>query len=477
MFDYILRGVRGAVRLGFVALAVTLSINIAAHADASVLTGTYSISGISDVQSCLNPADEGPSNESGSITLAGDDTGEFSGSGTADGGEVSISVSGVLFTNNSFNIEIDFQNSTDGESGTLTGNGQFDGGSTLHLNASGSSNLCNVVFVDFTLVRTSDSVGIPAFDTGLEVTAPTLLNSFVQGQPVANGLRARTALRRQGTGALAFNGGFMITGQAAGDGATSPIGAWAAYSRTDTKNDFVSTTFSSDRDDFLLGFDVRPNDTMVLGVSLGLERTDTRTFFNQGEQDTTSITVAPYIGALLTDWLSVDVSVGYSDVSTDQFRTVPGTATRVNSDVESHRLFANGNVAAMYGFGNLLASAQAGLLWARQRDDDFLESNGLTVAARSTSIGRLLFGGELAYTAGAFEPYVNLMFQHDFSKTAQNFAPGVAAPRNDDNDLLVALGLRYFGKDGLSASVQYTTLRGRRNLSEQSYSAYVRWVF
>lgn len=477
MFDYMLRGVRATVRLVLVALAITLSVNMAAHADATVLTGTYSISGISDAQSCLNPADEGIESESGSITLSGDSDGHFTGTGSVGGGTVSVSVSGVLFTNNSFNIQIDFQDSSNGESGTLTGNGQFDGDSKLHLNASGSSNLCSVVFVDLTLLRVSDSVVNPAFDTGLEVTAPALLNSFVQGQPVANGMRARGALRNQGTGAFAFNGGVMITGQAAGDGAASPIGAWAAYSRTDTKNNFVSTTFSSDRDDFLLGFDMRPTDTMVLGVSLGLERTDTRTFFNRGEQDTTSITVAPYVGALLTDWLSVDASVGYSDVSTTQFRTVPGTGARVNSDVESYRLFANGNVAATYGFGNLLASAQAGLLWARQRDDSFLESNGLAVGARSTSIGRLLFGGELAYGMGAFEPYVNLMFQHDFSKTSQTFAPGVAAPRNDDNDLLIGLGLRYFGKDGLSASVQYSTLRGRRNLSEHAYSAYVRWAF
>jgi outer membrane autotransporter protein len=255
------------------------------------------------------------------------------------------------------------------------------------------------------------------------------------------------------------------------------MGAWAAYSRTDTKNDFVSTTFASDRDDFLLGFDMRPNDTMLLGVSLGLERTTTDTYFNRGEQDTTSITVAPYVGALLTDWLSVDASIGYSDVSTDQFRTVPGTGARVNSDVESYRLFANGNVAATYSFGNLVASAQAGLLWAKQEDDEFQESNGITVGSNSTHIGRLLLGGELAYTAGAFEPYLNLMFQHDFSKTQQNFAPGVLAPENDDNDLLVALGLRYYGKNGLSASVQYSTLRGRQDLSEHSYSAYVRWAF
>ena len=468
----------GAPRAGaFISamLAATLLIGTEARADASVLSGTYTISGFSDSQICLNPGDEGINNESGSITLSGDSTGHFSGSGSVDNGAVSISVSGVLFNNNSFSIQIDFQDGS--EVGSLSGSGTFDGSSMLQLSASGSSNECSSVFVEIKLTRLGDQVRNPQFDTGIEVTTPAALNSFVQGQPVANGMRTRTALHNRGDGALAYNNGFMISGQAAGDGAAAAMGAWAAYSRTDTKNDFVSTTFASDRDDFLLGFDMRPNDTMLLGVSLGLERTTTDTYFNGGEQDTTSITVAPYVGALLSDWLTVDASIGYSDVSTDQFRTVPGTGARVNSDVESYRLFANGNVAATYSFGNLVASAQAGLLWAKQEDDEFQESNGITVGSNSTHIGRLLLGGELAYTAGAFEPYLNLMFQHDFSKTQQNFAPGVLAPENDDNDLLVALGLRYYGKNGLSASVQYSTLRGRQDLSEHSYSAYVRWAF
>ena len=57
---------------------------------------------------------------------------------------------------------------------------------------------------------------------------------------------------------------------------------------------------------------MQPDKDWVVGVAMGVERTNIDNFFNPagaGEQDTTGITLAPYIGGLLTDWLSVDATV------------------------------------------------------------------------------------------------------------------------------------------------------------------------
>ncbi|MFT5172672.1 MAG: outer membrane autotransporter protein, partial [Gammaproteobacteria bacterium] len=200
-----------------------------------------------------------------------------------------------------------------------------------------------------------------------------------------------------------------------------------------------------------------------------------KTRFNNGEQSATGISVTPYIGYLFSNWLTFDAAVGIGSVSTDQFRTAG--AARISSDVESTRIYGSMNATATWTFDRVLASGRAGLLYATQEDDKFLESNGAAVARSRSSVGRLLFGGELAYSLAAWEPYVSGTFEHDFTRTRTIAVAGVAQPKNDDTDVLFATGLRYFGKNNISGSVEYSTVLGRRNLDEDNFSASVRWQF
>ncbi len=244
---------------------------------------------------------------------------------------------------------------------------------------------------------------------------------------------------------------------------------------TDSSNDFSSTAFSSDRHTVLLGLDVMPTDKWLLGVFVSLERSEIKTRFNGGKQSITGISLTPYAGFLLTDWLTVDAALGIGTVKTDQFRT--SAATRISSDVESTRIYGSVNATATWALGPPLASGRAGALYATQDDDSFLESNNTRTADSRSNVGRLLFGGELAYAAGAWEPYVSGTFEHDFTRTKVAFAPGVAQPKSDDTDVLVAVGLRYYGNNNLSGSIEYNKILGRRNLDEDSLSANARWQF
>ena len=127
--------------------------------------------------------------------------------------------------------------------------------------------------------------------------------------------------------------GFMIntlTGMNAGD-TGALMGAWASYSYLDFNNDFAATSFDGQRHGGLAGLDIAPREDLLLGLSVGYEDTDIDTNFNRGNQQTDGFTVAPYLGYLLTDTWSVSASFGYSSLNTDQFRIVPGTATRVTS--------------------------------------------------------------------------------------------------------------------------------------------------
>jgi len=306
-------------------------------------------------------------------------------------------------------------------------------------------------------------------------TTRAVIEAFARTSLPAVSNRIRSVFRGFTSGLQASGNTYTISGMAAGSGERTPIGAWAGYSYTDTENDFVSTAFESERHTALFGLDVMPRDDLLLGVSLSLERSDVDTRFNGGEQNITAISVAPYVGFLLTNWLTVDAAAGVGSVQNDQFRTAGGA--RISSDVESLRVFANVNATGTWALGPLLASGRAGLLYVTQEDDEFTESNGVVIGDTRSRLGRFLLGGELAYATGAWEPYVGATFEHDFSRDRVSFAAGVAQPKSDASDVLFAAGVRYYGRDDLSGSIEYSTVLGRRNLDEHIVNANVRWSF
>lgn len=316
----------------------------------------------------------------------------------------------------------------------------------------------------------------------LSASAPgsvaTTLSTLVTGTRsdlAGIGSRIKGVFSGRGTGVLTSSNALMVTGMAAGNGEAPGFGAWAGYSYTDTRNDFATTAFDSTRHGMLFGIDALYGDSLLVGVALGLDRSEVRTRFNAGEQGVTGMTVAPYVGLLLNDWLTLDATLGYGDSQTDQFRTAGGA--RISSDVESSRMFGSVNATATRAFDQVLVSGRTGLLYATQSDDSFIESNGTVIPKQRTNLGRFLIGGELAYSAGAWEPYVSGMYEHDFTSTSVAFAPGVAQPGRDDSDVLFSVGLRYFGNDNLSGYVEYSKLLGRRHLDEDTVSANVRWKF
>ena len=347
-------------------------------------------------------------------------------------------------------------------------------GDTLNLSFDGADVFCSFIGT-ISASRSSTAAIIPDVIPSNILTTAAEIDSFLRGQPVANSSRIRNVLTGAGRNFQVNAGSISVSGMSAAEGSAMPLGAWAAFSYSDTENDFITTAFTSKRYGILFGIDTQPTDDTLLGVSVGLERSEVKTTFNLGEQQLTAITLAPYFGMLFNEWLTFDITAGISDVQNDQFRTA-GTA-RVTSDVESLRFFANANVAATYTFAALRLTGQGGVLWATQRDDDFQESNGLITPESSFNVGRFLLGGEVAYSLGAWEPYVNGLFEHDFTRTKQRFAAGVLTPKNDDSDLLLSVGLRYFGANNVSGYLEYSTLIGRRNIDEDTISASLRWAF
>ena len=167
------------------------------------------------------------------------------------------------------------------------------------------------------------------------------------------------------------------------------------------------------------------------------------------------MTVAPYMGVLLSDYvgvgfdLSATAAIGYGSLDHDQSR-LDAVGGRITSETDSDRYFFIGTLLAGWSFGDWYVGAQTGLLFAREEVDGFAESNGRVVPAAEVSLGQVNIGGDVAYSWDSFEPFASAIFTHDFNQEEL----GGGHP-NDANELQLGIGVRYYSDTGMTGSVEY----------------------
>ena len=449
--------------------------------DAPNILGTAAGTFSSFLSMCEAEEDDGSNSGNLILNFIDQQGHDFSGEGSGNDrfGSFSLTFSGSVF-GSSISVDI-LAIGAEGEETQLFGSGTFSGG-VIELSFFGqdiSGDTCIVSDGRATLTFSSDAFN-PLTSSPVEGTIVNDL--FTATRRDVNVIQSRLRNRRAGNlGLSQIDGqGVMLSGEvngaAAGDDITMPLGVWASYVRTDAKNDFSSTANKSTINSVFAGVDFEFWGNALIGVALGMEDGSTKTRFNNGKEDITGFTVAPYFAVTFTDVLSADLSGGVSQVSIDQYRTSL-TGARIESDTDAWRYFVAGNLNATYQWGPVLLTGSGGLLYSHQDVDSFTETNGNRVDDIDATLGQFRLGGELAYVAGSFEPYFSALYSYDFTRTELNFAPGVLRPSGDDDDIQLGFGLRYFGDNGLSGSLEYSTLLNRDNYDEDVFTASVRWNF
>ncbi len=269
-------------------------------------------------------------------------------------------------------------------------------------------------------------------------------------------------------------GSFAKRGLGAGEWAY-PLGVWGNVGYTSLENDFVSVALDSKSLHGTLGADVTVNDSLVVGFAAGYESDDIDTPFNGGNIESDAFTVVGYAAAFVNDEVTVDAAVGRSAVDNDQFRTTGGA--RVTSSFDSDRTFLGANVNYGRSFGDMRFTGTAGIVWAKDAADAFTESDGTAVASSDFIIGRAKLRGEFSALYGDWEPFISAAYNRSLTETDQVFAAGVADPGQDKTDVLLGLGARYFGSEGMSGLVEFTSVLGRDHVEQYSISAIIRAEF
>ena len=340
-----------------------------------------------------------------------------------------------------------------------------------------------VIFINATLridfAQGNNGEAPPEVQGGSEVTQVQALGNFANNVggliPVRVGTALGGPMETTQLNVKPVAQGMMLNSDAAGDGFEYPFGLWASYQRSDFADEFASTQFDSNSNTLFVGADFSPWDGFLGGVAFGYEKVDTDTTFNGGQQESSSYSVVPYLGLLLSDHVDVpfdltfDMALGYSVVDIDQFRVTGGT--RVTSTTDSERWFLASNVAASQTYGSWYLGGRLGFLVAKDNQDGFVESDTTVNADQSTRLGRVSIGADVAYLWDAFEPFVNAAYQYDYSRDL------VTSTHPDDaDDFSLTGGLRWYG-DSLTAAFEYNTIIGREDFDSSSYMFSIRGDF
>ncbi|MCG8323884.1 MAG: autotransporter outer membrane beta-barrel domain-containing protein [Thiotrichales bacterium] len=461
-----------------------VSLRTAGATEPNVL-GTYVGTVTFNETVCVPPPAGGIESANVSMTISSQNGGNFSGNGVIvfpdDGETDTFTFSGMVDALGNVtggNINATAQDGST-SSATFTGSINND---LFNINAAGSdltgSPLCNFTIVG-TLKKTGDDdlVVNPAVTPGSTLTTPILFSTQVDATTSDLGVRIGDALRSSDVGFARTGTGLMYqsSGMNAGDHSI-PYGLWISYSYSDFDNDLSSTAFDGTRHGVLAGVDFSPWENSVLGVAVGYEYSDIDTDFNEGEQETDGFTIAPYFGYLLTDTWSIDLSFGYSEVESDQFRTLPGTTTRVSSSPDTTRWFASGNLNGWTQYNNWTFGFSTGILRAKSTQDSFVESNGTFNLTRKDELGQWRVRGDVSYSYNEFEPFLGLTYHRDFKATDIVVLTG-PQPENDRDDFLLNLGVRYFSRYGITGNLEWSKRFDRADFDEDTINLTIRSDF
>ncbi len=282
-------------------------------------------------------------------------------------------------------------------------------------------------------------------------------------------------------------------GLAAGDEmGGSVFGLWGSYSYSDFESDFAfqgtSLAYDADAHSMLAGFDRLFSDRYLLGVAFGYQWVDADTTFNGGGQENDGYTVAPYAAVLLNDVFSIDVSGGMSWLDYDQDRISPADGTDIRASFDSDRWFVATNLNALVVVENWVVGAKVGYLHTDEEQDGYLETGsaasagaGLlrTVTKRTVDLSQVIFGLDVGYSFGAWEPYVMAAYHNDLSRNDGRAAGGLpgnftAVQPDDDDEVQLNFGVRMYTTWGLTTTLEYQRVEGRRDFDSNGVMLTVR---
>ncbi len=244
----------------------------------------------------------------------------------------------------------------------------------------------------------------------------------------------RLALPGQGgTGASAAPGG-------------KAFNAWFVASQNKISYDYAPLQSSGKVNVGIVGFDYTFNNKVVAGLAIAGDKTDVDLTFAGGKLRGKGTTYSPYVGIPLNKNWTADASVGWGKTTVDT--DVAGITGRMEDKRQT------GNVGLTYrqlAGDKWMLTGRGAYLTVRDKLGAYTLSNGTFVTDGTVRVEQLRFGGQAAYNAGSFIPYIGLNYIYDIK------APNQAGAANDRDAFQGVLGVRFSAASGLYGGIQYSS--------------------
>lgn len=255
-----------------------------------------------------------------------------------------------------------------------------------------------------------------------------------------------------------------------------PNAAWFQAGYTGVEQSTAGAAFDGSLTNLIAGYDRFVTSRVLLGVAVTFESLDIDTNFlsGRGSLENTGFGLAPYVGVKLDDTWSVDLSAGYSWLDYD----VRGNNNTVAGSFDAERWFVNSNLSAVYRSGNWRFLPKVGVLYMKEDQDGYVQSNGVAVAQQDIRLGRAYAGGRIGYATETMMPYLRLQGEYDFKHPGRQAIGNGQFTSEDDTGGQIGAGIEFFSTGPWSGAVElaYNSL-GRQDLDVWNALARIRMSF
>jgi autotransporter-like protein len=299
--------------------------------------------------------------------------------------------------------------------------------------------------------------------------SPGLNNTFING-PAANSVDAlASGVSSFASGGSTGNAGLNFNRYALGKGtgAAAAPGApqwnvWGAYSHTNIGYDYAPLSSAGNVKIYLAGVDYTFSNNVVFGVAAAFDHMSTDLNFSAGKLDGSGYTISPYVGMLINKNISLDATIGYG-------RTDIDTATSgVTGSTHSDRTIGALGLSYREAFGAWTLTGRGAILGVHNKLGSYTLSDGTPVADATSNLAQIRLMGQAAYTYKQFTPYVSIAYINDINRPDQAPISGIPAS-NDRDGWLPAVGVRFRAENMIYGSVQYSSERGRSQVTNNMF--------
>ena len=254
---------------------------------------------------------------------------------------------------------------------------------------------------------------------------------------------------------------------------------WSAASYNGIRRNDLGGDYHGGVTNAVVGYDRLITSNLVVGLALGFENVDIITGYDSGTLKSNSGTIAPYIGVILTDWLVLDASVGYTGIGYDFMRTSNGA--KITGKTDASRFFGSADLTATQHYGRIKMFGQLGYLELSETQKYYIETDNTSHSTNTIYFGQVhaTVGAGYDFLAdfGKITPTISVRYEYDTVQPGAVFLGNGVYSSSKPDGVVFGFGVDVKTHDDLSFGVKGTTTQFRDHTDAFSVAGNIKYRF